>query len=208
MNTVTDTEVISRLVESEAGRKAAADIMRDRTSERMNLKATAEKLRRERGEQGRELADTAEVARQRLEAARKEMTQAEGEHHRAVMLQKQQRAHFDARIKKLERELLATAPAAINEFIEWLDDQANECKGTAIVTNAQKTDRISTYSSEVIKQYFSNAESLRERLAAIRAARQEAEALRGKVLDAADIEQRLDALRELPAVVMAFAYEK
>ena len=209
MNAITNEQVINKLVESEAGRKAASDILREQEAERINLKAQAATLRKQRGAALRELNDAAEAAQQHLEAARKELTEAEREHRAATQAQGQTRAHYTARIERLDRQLLATAPAAIDTFIEWLADQEQACRETEITTHGQKTNRISTHTSELIHEFWTNAEALRERLAAIRNARAEAEGLKDRVMDAGDLQQRLEALREsLPAVEMRLAYER
>jgi hypothetical protein len=211
METVTDKQVINRLVQSEAGQKAKQAILRDMTAERMNLKAQAETLRKERGKQLRELNDAAAVAQQHLEAARKTLTAAELEHRQAAQAQGQTRAHYDARITKLERQLLETAPAVIDDFIGWLADQEHDCRETEITERAQKTDppKINTHTDEAVREYWNDGASLQERMAAIRNARAEADGLKGLILDADDIQQRLDALREsLPAVEMRLAYER
>ena len=206
---ISDEAIVKRLVESEVGQKAATDIIRDHHMHRIDLKARIEKLKRDRGELAREHADAVDAARQRLEAVRKAITEAEGEHGQASMAQAQHKAHFDTRIKKLERELQQTAPAVIDEFLAWLGDQASACTATPIIENAQKTDRINTHTSEAVREVFNNAASLRERLEAIRAARQDAEKLKDKVLDNADIELRLQELREgLPVVEMRFSHER
>lgn len=209
MNEITDQAVINRLVQSEAGRKAAADIMRDHTAERMDLKSRAEKLRRERGERTRELADAEAAARKRVEAARRELSEAEQAHRQSDMAHRQAAAHYTARIQKLERQLRATAPATIDEFIAWLDDAADECRATVITEKARKTDKLNTHTSEPVKEYFSNAPSLRNRLETIKAARQEAERLKDLVLDHTDVQERLDALRDnLPAVEMQYSHTR
>jgi len=209
METVTDDAIVKKLVESEAGRKAAAAIQRDWTSERMNMRAQIEVLKRERGELSRTHADDVEATRKRMEAARAALTKTDTEHRQAVITQKQTRAHFDARIKALEGKLRATAPQAISDFIEWLGDEESLCKETGIIEHATPTDKINTFTSELIKQYFSNAKSLDARLKAIRAARAEAGTLKARILEGDDLQQRLDSLRDsLPVVAMQYSHTK
>ena len=209
MNTPTNAQVIDRIVQSEAGRKAAADIQRDYTGERIALQSQASALRKERGKQTRELADKVAATQQHLEAARATLTLAEQAHRQATMEQAQNRAHYDARIKGLEGKLRTMAPAAIDTFIEWLGDEEQSCKETVITKHGKPTDKISTHTSEKIHEFWTNAASLRDRLAAIRAARTEAITLKSRVMDADDIQQRLDELRDgLPEVTMQYSHSK
>ena len=208
MNTVTDEAIVKKIIQSEAGQKAAAAIERDHTAERMNLRATAEKLKRERGELSREHADAVAATGKALEAARAALTKAEQAHRQASVTQATERAHYDARIQKLERMVIATAPAAIDTFLRWLSDEESICKGTEITERGRKTDRISTHTGELIREYFSNAATLRDRLAAIRKARAEAAQLKTRIMDSGELDKQLEALGDLPGVVMQFAYEK
>ena len=211
METVTDKQVISRLVSSEAGQKAKQAILRDMTAERIALKGQAEMLRKERGKQLRGLNDAAAATEQHLAMARKALTKAEQEHRAATQAQAQRKAHYTARITKLERQLLETPPAAIDDFLTWLADQEHDCRETEITERAQKTDppKINTHTDEAVREYWNDGASLQERMAAIRNARAEADGLKGLILDTDDLQQRLDALREsLPAVEMRLAYER
>ena len=207
---ITDQDILNRLVKSEAGKQAAAAIERDRTAERMNLKAQGERLKRERSERGRELADAEAAARQRVEAARKELTEAEHAYMLADSTRRQTAAHYNARIDKFERELVATAPAGIDEFLAWLADQENACTATEIQERGQPTKKLSKlFTGGFIHEVWTNAASLKERLEAIRAARQAAETLKARVLDDADIEARLDELRDgLPEIEMRYSHDK
>ena len=209
MNEVSHEAVIARLIESDQGKKIAADILRDQQMHHIDLATSIEKLKRERGEGKRALADKVAVSHARLQTARAALTTAETEHQKACMEQAQHGAHYTSRINKLERQLRATAPASISDFISWLNDEEDTCKATALLESSERTDKLNTHTSEIIRKYYSNANGLRDRLAAIRNARAEAEKLKDKVLDAADIETRLQALRDtLPAVTMQFSHEK
>ena len=206
---VTNEQVISRLVESEAGKKIAGTILREQTAALMDMRAKIEILRKERGEKSRDLDDAAAATLQRVNVARKTLADAEQEHRQAVFEQKTTAAHYDGRIQKLQRQLTASAPATIDTFLDWLADQEHEATETEITKRGQKTDRIYTHSDEVIRAYWTNAQSLQNRLKAIREARADAQQLKGRILDGADLDERLEALREsLPAVSMQFSHEK
>ena len=205
---VTDETILKRLVEGETGQRMAAAIMREAMAERIKISADIETLRRERGEKTAPLnADTA-AKRAKLDAARAALAAAENEYNAAAQHEAATAGSYDARIAATERKLIATAPACIDALLTELSDMESEAKATQILQRRQATNRINTRTSGTIMKVYSNAASLRERLEAIRHAREEARKLKGRVLSDADINERLQQLRDtLPEIQMRFSHE-
>ena len=200
MNTTTESEILQRIIEGEAGRRAAEDIAREATAERIRLKTEIEKLKREHKEAKAENADDLNTTRIKLERAHAKFSEAQQAHQAAQARQAQRTAGFGPRIARLKNQLEASAPAVIFDFIKWLDDQAAEVRATKITTRSRATDIINTATDGLRREHYSNAKALTARLDAIHAARHEAERLQSLILDDDELTQRLEALREsLPA---------
>jgi SMC interacting uncharacterized protein involved in chromosome segregation len=205
---VTNDAILERLVTSDAGKQAAADLLREATAERIKLTADIEKLKRERGEQRAMLSAETTAMRAKLDTARTALTKAESAYNAAAQKEATTVGQYDGRIQRLEARLLATAPGSISAFITEMDDLASEAKATVALERRRPTDKINTHNGNLIHEVWTNAASLRERLDAIRNAITEAQKLKTRVLADDVLAERLDELRDsLPPVEMRYSHE-
>jgi hypothetical protein len=205
MSAVTDEQILARLVQSEDGRKVADAIKREAQAERIRLQCHVTELEKERSAATAELSADVKITASKLEAARQTMTRAEQEHRQAQHKLASTSAGYDGRISQAEAKFLATAPQVIDETLKWLADQADEVRATEIQRRANKTGKFHAVSGEAICDWFSTAETARDRICAIKQSIDECHRLKALILDDAELQQRLDEIKDsLPPVRMTF----
>ena len=196
-------EILDRIIQSEIGQKVQADIDREAMQQRIDLKCQVEKLKRERSESISRLKADIEITATELERARVVMQQAEQAHRLAQQKMAHSDASYTSRIQSMERRLMNSASESISNFIRWLSDQQSECTSMKVNRRGQQTGKFRVDTGTPICDWYSTSKSQQARLKAIQAAKAEAEALRMLVLDDAEVESRLDVLRDsLPDIVM------
>ena len=162
-------------------------------------------LKKERSTATAELSAAVNITASKLEAARQAMTKAEQEHRLAQQKLASTSAGFDGRISQAEAKYLATAPQAIDDTLKWLADEADAVRATEIQRCATKTGKFHVVSGEAICDWYSTAETARDRITAIKQAIDECHRLKALILDDVDLQKRLDEMKDsLPPVRMTF----
>jgi len=162
---------------SRAGRAAVAQFESELTARRAALIDEKVAARAERDAALRELipeleAATATVTRLRAELERSEVMQQNLERSANAA-----KASCSAKLKRIDRELIATADGRIDEFCQQLEKECVELRSGLVVSADRRR---------------SNAASLERRLRALRSAIDAAQSL--KTQDVADLEVELEQL--------------
>ena len=176
---------LNNLLNSDTGRQLIKNYHSEQHENRCKMIAEIDTLKMQRNDELKTLNFALDKAQANLDEAQSRLTESETRKHTAAGDVHRATASYKAQIERVNRQLLKTAPEAINDFIIEIKQDMDDLRNTGI--------------TKTLKQ--SNAKSLNIRLEAMRKAITEAEIF--KLLEVPDIEHRLQALRDsIPTLVM------
>jgi len=195
-----DTHAINEILNTEAGQELTRQYREEKAEARRKKVNERAELRTQRGEAMKPLAEELTKASRAVENAQGMLKQAEEKHRIAQAKHNQIKSSYDARITRMERELIQTAPSEIDQCIQSLRSNIDKLCRAGISSRQEPTGR--TYNSGVAEMRgISNAKPLERRLQAMRDAISTAE--RYKLTACDDLQDQLDQLIEkLPPVTM------
>lgn len=190
--------ILERFLRSPAGRKLAQEEEGETLARRKALAAEIKRLEEEYAKAEPDLAEAVTAAEARYKAVEAEFKAA------ALALGEARTAHLYAssrhehEVNRLKADLAALAPAAVGEFIEELPGLADKARGALQTSAWGERDWLT---SKATQHVASNRAGILAHIAALRAARQEAEALQYVAVSDEEIVTRLEKLRAgLPEV--------
>jgi hypothetical protein len=187
-----ENAMIDEIMQSEAGQELVRRYQQDKRQQRREQFQALAELRARRGEARKPLLEKLGRTRQAVEAAQSSLKQAEED--------RQVQESFDAQIRRIERELVTTAPTEIDAFIQSLWDEIEALRQNGTASRQEPTEKIYA-TGELEMRRLSNQRSLERRMAALRETAAVAE--KYKLQDIEDLQERLDALvADLPPVAM------
>lgn len=193
---VATESIIARIAAGELGQKIAAKLEAELATERTRMKGEIDALNRERGEVKATLGTETRAALAALEQAQAVLKESERTYLTALQKERSAEAAYRIRINRLENELFDSAPASIDNFIVWLDEEFSRLCGEKINERSRQTGMFSTITDSVQREYWSNAEPLKEAMSALRRAKTTAQLLKREVLSAEDLDAKLKELPE------------
>lgn len=195
------TAMMNEMLDTDAGRELARQYQANKLAERQAIADEIDAVRKQRGVEVTPLSDAQKTAMKAVGAAQQALRAAEERHCITQAKYQRVKAGFDARIKRLEKELVQSAPEEIDAFIQSLQDEVEEIRRSGTTTNSEPTGKSYVDSGKPVMRHFSNAKSVDCRMRATREAIDTAESYKRKVL--VDLSDRLRQLRDdLPPVVM------
>jgi hypothetical protein len=189
--------VIGWLRDSRAGQAIAEKAETERAAAELEQQhARVQQLDAVKAEEARvmpPLRDAVEDHRRRVAAAEEQLRQEQVALHEAEAEALVTSAGFDHRRSVVERELIAKAPAMIQDAIREFDRSLDEMRYA--ITSREVIGPLE------IRQVVTNAAAVQTRTNALRTARAAAEALKLRALTASELEAELDQIRStVPAL--------
>lgn len=179
------SESLSDFLSTPFAQEAMARHERQQAEHRQSLRDEIVAIKARRGDELRPLEAEATTAKAEVERTRQALDQAEQLARQIEAKIYQVKQHADGKVRRLERELVKSAPAELDEFIAEMRGEIDDLRARGISHDETRTNR----------------PSVEARLAACRKAISEAERLKLHVVD--DLSDRLGWLRrELPAIIM------
>ena len=188
--------VLQHLLDSPMAKAAAREMHIAQQEERQALIQKIEAIKHEEAMQRQQIIDEVETTRQGIDIARMALDEATVAHNQALAQRSHASFGHTARITKAEHQLRTTASPAIDKFVSWTREQQSKLMNKPIREQARKTGMLNSASYKAEREYWSSAPSTGERMAALRDACLAAEALKLRVLEPDELQQRLDALKD------------